>query len=98
VNQLDIDTFVANWRYQQAEGDFESWRRGDLDQDGMTTLSDAFLFHQVLVQNGQGSLDFSLLSGEGAPNVPEASALVLSAIACLFGVALVGRKVRAAMV
>lgn len=73
----DIAAFVDGWLSSQAAGDINSWRRGDLNLDGTTNLSDFALMRQALGAAGAGSLE-SLLSVSG---VPEPSSVLLLLVA-----------------
>jgi hypothetical protein len=83
----DVDAFVAGWLNVNEVngiqvGDLGSRAAGDLNFDGITDLSDAFVLHEALSAAGSG-LDFSLLTAA----VPEPSTLVLLSLAALIGLA-----------
>ena len=81
----DVDAFVAGWLNENLVnnirvGDLDSRGAGDLNFDGITDLSDAFLLHEALAAAG-GGLDFSALTAA----VPEPSTLVLLSLAAVMG-------------
>ena len=81
----DVDAFVAGWLNENLVnnirvGDLDSRAAGDLNFDGITDLSDAFLLHEALAAAG-GGLDFSALTAA----VPEPSTLGLLILAAVIG-------------
>jgi hypothetical protein len=83
----DVDAFVAGWLHVNdvdgiQVGDLGSRAAGDLNFDGITDLSDAFILHEALSAAG-GGLDFSALTAA----VPEPSTLVLLSLAAMIGLA-----------
>ena len=77
----DVVAFIAGWGHQQASGDIFSWKRGDLNQDGMTDLTDFLLLRDGI--NGVTGAELhlaTLLGGPDATAVPEPSAVLLSAM------------------
>jgi hypothetical protein len=81
----DVDAFVAGWLNLNEVngmqvGDLGSRAAGDLNFDGITDLSDAFVLHEALAAAG-GGLDFSALTAA----VPEPSTLVLLVMAAVVG-------------
>ena len=77
VNSLDVSAFVEGWLHSQSEGDISSWQKGDLNQDGTTSLADFFLLREALPEE-QVRL---LTSAVAALTVPEPSSLLLLSIA-----------------
>ena len=75
----DVTAFAAGWMYQQAVGDVTSWKKGDLNLDGITNVDDFFLLRDALQSAGAGAGITSLgdILGGGA-GVPEPSALFLA--------------------
>lgn len=78
----DIAAFVDGWLWSQAEGDINSWKRGDLNIDGRTDLADFALMRQALGGAGAGSLE-ALLGVTAVPE-PSVSILIFSAWICLW--------------
>ena len=83
--EADVDAFVAGWLNENLVnnirvGDLNSRGAGDLNYDGITDLSDAFLLHEALAAQG-GGLDFSALTAA----VPEPSTLLLLSLAVVIG-------------
>lgn len=85
-DQGDIDAFVAGWLSDNGYplGDLASYGKGDMDFDGDTDLTDAYLLHEQLVAVGGPSLF-------GALGVPEPSSI---ALLLLGSIALIGRRRR----
>jgi hypothetical protein len=48
VDSLDVNAFITGWSTTGWSGDFAKYTHGDLNLDGTTNLSDAFLLHQSL--------------------------------------------------
>lgn len=79
----DLAVLIDNWGYQQSEGDIVSWKRGDLNQDGITNLDDFSLIRDAL----GGSISVSQLSAlVAAVAVPEPSAAMLLLLGCFTAV------------
>ena len=91
LDSADVDAFVAGWlsmNFVEFEPDFggsennpvvdvSSLGLGDLNYDGVTDISDAFLLHQALLSAGvSGGLDFSRL----VAGVPEPSTMLLCGV------------------
>ncbi|MEX2170999.1 MAG: hypothetical protein WD851_16895 [Pirellulales bacterium] len=74
----DVTAFVQGWLYEQAEGDILSWKRGDLNQDGITDLNDFALLRTALGGSIATADLQALLSGSAGGNtVPEPGSFVL---------------------
>ena len=87
LDSSDVDAFIDGWLttnslpFEEGFGgnpssplvDINSILSGDLNFDGATDISDAFLLHQALIASGSTGLDFSLL----VANVPEPSTSLL---------------------
>ncbi len=72
VSTDDIAAFVAGWKTVLPTDDLvTAWRKGDLDLDGMSDLSDAFLLRNALAQAGL-QFSFGQLTA-----VPEPASLAL---------------------
>jgi hypothetical protein len=81
----DVTAFVAGWLYQQPIGDVNSWRKGDLNFDGVTNIADFFLLRSALNVVGAGSITLgSLVGGAGVPE-PSSLLLAMTAAAALAG-------------
>jgi hypothetical protein len=74
----DITAFIQGWRWQQAQANVESWKKGDLNLDGLTNVTDFFLMRNAAINAGLGA-GASALSGLMTQVVPEPSSLVLIA-------------------
>lgn len=73
----DLAAFVAGWRHQQAVGDILSWKKGDLNLDGSTDLSDFALLRNAF--NGQVSAgQFAALIGATAIPEPATTSLLVA--------------------
>ncbi len=79
----DLALLVENWGYQQAVGDIYSWKKGDLNQDGITNLDDFSLMREALGGNISATAITALVA---ATAVPEPSATILLLMGCLIGV------------
>jgi len=88
VDMSDVLAFVNGWLYQQAQGDLTSWGKGDLNQDGKTTLEDAYLLHEALLEFGSST---AALEALGAA-VPEPASFALLFFALLFTASFRRRK------
>lgn len=88
----DVTAFLDGWGYEQSAGDIFSWKRGDLNQDGITDLSDFLLLRSGFHQTSGTSLSLATLLGTSSTNIPEPSALVLLAGGTL--ALLAGRRLR----
>ncbi|MEM6798406.1 MAG: dockerin type I domain-containing protein [Planctomycetota bacterium] len=81
VDTGDIDAFVNGWLSSQAEGDYNSWLNGDLNQDGSTTLADFLILRGVLGPQEQALL----ASAFAASTTPEPGSLVtIATVGILF--------------
>ena len=76
----DVTAFVDGWMYQQEVGDVNSWKKGDLNFDGITNVSDFFLLRSALNPSGAGA-GLSLASLVGNAGVPEPSSALLAMVA-----------------
>ena len=76
IDQSDVDSFVGGWLSREFEPTLSSWKNGDFDRDGMTSMSDFMILRRALQQQGQtlSSLDLADFP------VPEPSAGALFAI------------------
>jgi hypothetical protein len=76
----DVTAFVQGWRYQQAQGNVVSWKKGDLNRDGVTNVSDFLLLRNGLQAAGLSAnlaaFD-SLFSSSGGVPEPATAALAL---------------------
>jgi hypothetical protein len=86
VNSLDVTAFVLGWKTTGYVGDFAKFTHGDLNLDGRTNLTDAFLLHESLAAQG-AAFPFEALNGL----VPEPSG---AALAVLAGLAMASRAQR----
>lgn len=80
----DITAFVNGWSYEQAIGDINSWKKGDLNLDGRTDVADFLLFRGTVAGTASGTALSKLL--HVSTGVPEPGAAVLI-VAGLLGLA-----------
>jgi hypothetical protein len=88
----DVTAFVQGWNWQQAQANVVSWKKGDLNLDGVTNVNDFFLMRSALNNAGLGAGASSLSGLFGTGTVPEPSSLILAAGA--IGFALSRRRPR----
>lgn len=82
ASEDDVTAFVEGFGYMSgfAHGDYESWKKGDMNLDGQTTVADFLLLRSAL--NGPiGSGALATIFG-GVPE-PSSAALALLSAACL---------------
>jgi hypothetical protein len=84
----DITAFVQNWGWQKTAIESSSvnwWKKGDLNLDGVTNVTDFFLMRTAAINAGinVGSTALSTMFGGG---VPEPSTLLLVASGIFLGV------------
>jgi hypothetical protein len=78
----DVTAFMQGWRYQQSGGgSVESWKKGDLNRDGVVNVGDFLLMRSALNTAGLGASAEALGGLLGSGGVPEPSAIVLTALA-----------------
>lgn len=84
----DVAAFVQGWNWQQATANVESWKKGDLNLDGTTDVSDFFLMRGALTSAGLGigASKLSTLFSPGVVPEPATVALVLTAAAIACGI------------
>lgn len=79
----DVTAFIQGWNWQQPQPNVESWKKGDINQDGITNVADYFLMRNALAASGAGSgssaLAGLLTSGGGVPE-PASLALVVASL------------------
>jgi hypothetical protein len=76
VDSFDVTTFIAGWLTSGWSSDFAKYTHGDLNLDGVTNLSDAFVLHRALQNTAAGGFPFEQLS-----EVPEpGGAMFLAAV------------------
>ena len=93
----DVTAFVDGWLYQQPTHSVESWKKGDLNLDGKTNLSDFLLLRNALLGSGSGAgaaALSSLLGVNSFASIPEPSSAALSLIGLMFLVGAAKRHVR----
>jgi hypothetical protein len=88
----DVTAFVQGWGWQQGSANVTSWKKGDLNLDGIVNVNDFFLMRGALVTAnlGAGASALGELLGSGA--VPEPTSALLAAFAIGYG--LCGRRGR----
>ncbi len=82
----DVTAFVEGWLTSGWSDSFEMYTHGDLNFDGTTSLADAYIMHQTLVDAGLSGLDFGLLS------VPEPSTWMLLGLSAIISWSIRPRK------
>lgn len=75
----DVTAFIEGWGHEQAAGDIFSWKQGDLNQDGITDLSDFLLLRSGFQATNGASLSLAAMLGTSSNNIPEPSTMVLLA-------------------
>jgi hypothetical protein len=79
VNAADITLFVAGWAVDTSSmNSVSKYHHGDINLNGVTDLSDAFLMHGALKSNG-----ISIALGQLITGVPEPGTLVLVGLAAI---------------
>lgn len=73
----DVTAFVQGWLYEQAQADILTWKKGDLNQDGITDLADFALLRTALGGTIATADLQQLLGGTGVGAVPEPGSLLL---------------------
>ena len=83
VTTDDVTAFVQGWGSQQATGDINSWKKGDLNLDGKVDVLDFLMLRQAFNASGSGaslqSLSALVGQGGGTGGVPEPSSVLLAA-------------------
>ena len=51
----DVTAFVQGWGSQQATGDINSWKKGDLNLDGKVDVLDFLTLRQAFTASGSGA-------------------------------------------
>lgn len=87
LDQADVEAFASGWLFSQPEGNFASWLHGDLNQDGLTNITDFVLLRSAVAAQGGLGLESSL---QTLLQVPEPGALTLA----LLGLIAVGVRRR----
>jgi hypothetical protein len=78
----DITAFVQGWGWQQGSANATSWKKGDLNLDGVTNVADFFLMRNAAITAGLATGASALSNLFGASGgVPEPSSLALVAVA-----------------
>ncbi|WP_145281956.1 hypothetical protein [Pirellulimonas nuda] len=80
----DISAFIAGWRSDNGSGvgDILSWKKGDLNFDGLTDLQD-FALLRVAFGGTIGASATQAILGVGAVGVPEPSGIATALLAVL---------------
>lgn len=86
----DVTAFIDGWDWQQASADIFSWKRGDLNQDGITDLGDFLLLRSGLNPEVAAQLSLNQLLVGSTQAVPEPSSVLF---ASLFGLGVIARRV-----
>jgi hypothetical protein len=91
----DVAAFVQGWGYQQAGASVTSWKKGDLNQDGIVNVNDFFAMRSALVTANLGT-GASALSQMIGSTVPEPAGAFLAASAIGLGLSQRRRRSRLA--
>lgn len=83
VDADDLTALADGWRHSQAAGDIVSWKKGDLNQNGLTDLADFALLRQALGGTVSTSDLQSLITVAGTA-VPEPTTAFLAAMGLFF--------------
>ena len=79
LDQLDVNDFVAGWLHEQPVPDVNSYKKGDLNLDGVTNRHDWRLLRQAFLDAGMPAPSFE------SAGVPEPASMAL--LACFGGMA-----------
>ncbi|MEN1679076.1 MAG: dockerin type I domain-containing protein [Planctomycetota bacterium] len=80
IDAADVQALTTGWLSSQPVGDYNSWRRGDLDQDGTVNLSDFLILRGAMPADQHGSLA-AAFAALGVPE-PGTLSLVVGLLAC----------------
>ncbi len=83
VDMADVDAFVDGWGAVASTGSLATWRSGDLNQDGSTTLSDFILLRDGLMKATGTEVELASLLATTGSAIPEPSSLFAAAIAAM---------------
>jgi hypothetical protein len=90
----DVSAFVQGWGYQQAGASVTSWKKGDLNLDGVVNVNDFFAMRSALVTANLGAGASALSQMLGA-TVPEPTSVFLAV--CAFGFGLSQKRRRSCL-
>jgi hypothetical protein len=79
----DVTAFVQGWGWQQGSASVNSWKKGDLNLDGVVNVNDFFSMRSALVTANLGA-GASALSAMLGSAVPEPTSAILVAFAAGF--------------
>ena len=74
----DLAAFVAGWNHQQPSADINSWRRGDLNGDGLTNFADFAILRTELGTTVITPELSQLLASYNSNIVPEPSTVIIA--------------------
>jgi hypothetical protein len=81
----DVTAFLQGWNYQQGDANVTSWKKGDLNLDGITNAADSLLMQNALNSAGLGAGASALAALSLSPSfVPEPSVAALAGIGALW--------------
>lgn len=80
----DITAFVQGWGWQQGTASVNSWKKGDLNRDGVTNATDFFLMRNAAINAGLATGATALSNLFSSGGVPEPSSIALVAIVAGF--------------
>jgi len=87
----DVTAFVQGWGFQQNKASVTTWKKGDLNLDGVVNVNDFFAMRSALVTAnlGAGASALSQLLGSA---VPEPTSVFLAACATAYAIGLRWRR------
>jgi len=91
----DITAFVQGWGWQQGTANVNSWKKGDLNLDGVTNVADFFLMRNAALNAGLVTGASALSNMFSLGGVPEPGSVGLMAVAAGLGL-LYRRRARSA--
>lgn len=89
VDNDDVDAFVGGWGGTQAAAGLDTWRTGDMNQDGATNLADFLLVRGRLSPDFGAQVGLATQLAAGSAVVPEPGSLLIATLGAL---ALVTRR------
>lgn len=76
----DVAALIEGWGFSHASADIFSWKRGDLNQDGLTNLDDFLLLRSGLNPQVAAQLNLNQLLSSAGLSIPEPSSALLASL------------------